>query len=104
MSDIDGAITYSRIIVIKNDNNLITLQLFPNPATDLLQAEIPGGQKETVILSISDVTGKIVYRKEMHLAEGMNAISIPVSHLSKGQYYLIAENTEGRQSASFIKQ
>ena len=104
LADIDGAFTYSRIIAVKNDNNLITLQLFPNPVTDILQVQIPATKKETVTILITDAAGKTVYSKKQQLSEGNNAASIPVQHLPEGTYLLIINGKAGRQTKLFIKQ
>jgi hypothetical protein len=104
MTDLDGAFTYSKVIAVKNNNNLITLELFPNPVSDVLQVQLPSQRKETVQIFITDAAGRRVYSKHQQLNEGNNAISLSVQQLSRGTYYLIMENQEGRQSKSFIKQ
>ncbi len=104
MVDRDGSFTYSRVIVIKNDNDLLTVQLFPNPVQDVLQVQIPSRKKSTISIRINNALGVAVYNKFMQLQEGANATSIPVQHLPAGTYYLVAENDESRQSGSFIKQ
>jgi hypothetical protein len=102
MLDIDGIFTYSRVIAIKNEN-MITLDLFPNPTTDVLQVQIPSERKETTKINIIDAAGKQIYSQSVQLNEGTNAISIPVDHLQNGSYYLVVENESGRQSKLFIK-
>jgi hypothetical protein len=104
MVEQDGASVYSRVIAARNDQSLITLQLFPNPVSDLLQVQLLSDRKESVTVSIVDASGKSVFSKPQPVTEGSNAISIPVNQLSKGIYYLIITNREGRQSKSFIKQ
>ncbi len=101
--DKDGSFTYSRVIAVKSTNEM-TLQLFPNPAKDVLQVQLPSSQRETATIIITDATGKTHYTTTMKLQEGNNAASIPVQHLPAGIYYLIVDNGQGRQSKSFIKQ
>jgi hypothetical protein len=101
--DRDGAFTYSKVIAVKNNHNLITLELFPNPVSDMLQVQLPSVRKETVQITITDAVGRTFYIKQQSLNEGNNAISIPVMQLSKGTYYLIIETQDGRQSKPFIK-
>jgi hypothetical protein len=102
--DADGGFTYSRVIVVKNDNSLVALQLFPNPATDVLQVQIPSQKKETVSIFITSADGKAVYKTTMQLMEGNNAISIPVQQYPPGAYYLVVEDSNGKKTNSFIKQ
>ena len=104
LTDLGGAFTYSKVIAVKNISNLITIELFPNPVSDVLQVQLPSRQKGTVQITITDAAGRQVYLKQQQINEGNNAISIPVQHFAKGTYYLVIDNQEGRQSKTFIKQ
>ena len=104
IADIDGKSTFSRIIAVKNNDQLITLQLFPNPASDVLQVQVPAAKKQPGTISIIDAGGRMVYNKTVQLSEGTNAINIPVLQLPKGSYYLVVYNEAGQQSKQFIKQ
>ena len=101
--DTDGALTYSKVVAVKN-HNLLTLQVFPNPVSDVLQVQFPLSKKEAVQINITDAAGKTVYTKQLQLNEGNNAVSIPVHHLPKGMYYLVVDGSSGRQSKTFIRQ
>ncbi len=103
MVDKDGTFVYSRIVAIKNDTHQITISIFPNPVTDLLQVQIPAVRKEEAQISIYDAAGKKVYSKIQKLNEGNNAVSIPVNQLSKGTYTL-SFNNNTQQAKQFIKQ
>jgi hypothetical protein len=104
LADLDGTFTYSPVIAIKNNSNLINIELFPNPVSNVLQVQLPSQQKGTVQIAIIDAAGRQVYLKQQQINEGNNAFSIPVQQLSKGTYYLVVDNGEGRQSKAFIKQ
>jgi hypothetical protein len=103
MVDIDRSAVYSRVIAIKNEN-LLTLQLFPNPAKDVLQVQVPSLKKEMMRIFISDASGKIVYERDLQVNEGNNAISIPVLTLPPGVYHLTTATPENRRSEMFIRQ
>lgn len=102
--DNSAAFTYSRVVAVKNGANLINIELFPNPASDILQVQLPSSQKETVNITITDAAGRSVYSRSLQVSQGNNAVSIPVQHFAKGTYYLIIDNKEGRRSKAFIKQ
>lgn len=102
MVDIDNSSTYSRIIIVKNDAGLFTIQLFPNPVRDVLQVQLSVSKKESVKFSIADAAGRIVYDRKTDLQEGNNTISIPVTGYKAGMYYLIADQQEKRQTKNFI--
>lgn len=102
--DQDASSTYSRIIAVRNSGTTDDLQLFPNPARDVLQVQVNSMQQETITLRISDASGKQVHQQPITLQEGTNTISLPVLHLVKGLYFLTTENKHGRLSRTFIKQ
>lgn len=103
MADIDKAFTYSRIIVFSNNAGLTSMQVFPNPVADVLQIQVPASQKETASLSITNAAGQIVLQKQVQLARGNNALSIPVQQFMPGQYYISINTASGHQSLPFIK-
>jgi hypothetical protein len=103
MVDLDRSYKYSPVVAIKNNTTLITLELFPNPVTDVLRVQVPSDRKETTRIMIVDAEGKQVHIRSLQLNEGINAISLPVSHLPRGTYYLIVETESGKRSGSFIK-
>jgi len=103
MIDRDGAFSYSNVVVINNSLSTITLSLFPNPASDWLQVQLPVVRSGTVQISIIDNSGKQVSQHSLQAKEGLNATSIQVSTLPKGIYYVIVNDDEGHRTASFIK-
>lgn len=102
MYDLDGTITYSRVVAIRN-TSLLSLQVFPNPVGEVLQVQAPALTKETASLLITDASGKTVRRQPVQLNEGNNAISLPVADLPKGIYFLSISGANGKQSTSFVK-
>ncbi len=103
LADIDNAYTYSRTVVIKG-NQVITIELFPNPVDNVLQVQLPSAKIEVATIFITDASGKKVYSRQLQLSLGNNATSIPVLHLPKGIYQFTLNNNEGTQSKKFIKQ
>ena len=103
MVDIDNSFTYSQVIAIKNSSQLVSLELFPNPASDLIQVQVPCTQSGEANIRITDASGKQVYVKSFQLNGGVNALSIPVAGLPGGIYYLSKESKDGKQVISFVK-
>ncbi len=103
MVDLDQTFRYSKVVAVKNSAVLIAIELFPNPATDIVQVQIPSEQKQITSISITDAAGKQVHTQSVQLNEGINAVSIPVTHFIKGTYYLIVEIEGEKRTRSFIK-
>jgi hypothetical protein len=102
--DIDNKFTYSNRIAVKNNDQLMAIDLFPNPVTTALQVQLPGTQKETANIFIVDAGGKTLYSKTIRLNEGNNVTIIPVTQLPAGMYQFILESKNGKQTKTFIRQ
>lgn len=104
MQDIDGAIKYSKILIIKFDGQLTTsMAVFPNPTRDLLQVQLPDGMNGSVALQVFDLNGRLM--KFTNLASDGNALNttVDVSTLVKGIYILKAQAGNITLTSRFIK-
>ncbi len=98
-----GNFIYSKVIAVKMNANSL-MKLFPNPATDLIQLQIPSLQKEKIILQITDAAGNIISRQVIVSPGTPISTSIDITELQKGVYFL-SVNTSGKvQVNKFIKQ
>jgi hypothetical protein len=68
-----------------------------------LQLQLQSDKKETATLSITTIAGQVILQRELQLAEGSNAFSIPVKSFQSGPYYITIHNATGRQTLPFIK-
>ena len=71
---------------IEELEKLQTIQLFPNPASDLVFIKIPEGLNEQLEISISNTLGQRISENYL-LQKGMSDFSIDVSSLSSGIYF-----------------
>ena len=96
MVDIDGKTTYSPIVKIvfagKNE-----LQLFPNPARDIITLS---GLQNKGTIKIITADGKLVKRLEVN----GNSMLIDISTLSKGMYVLQYSNDTKTEQVKFLKE
>ena len=91
----EASITVTVTAVLNFDNEVSnnSIRIFPNPTKDILFLE---GNKNTVEISIYDLSGKKVISK-------MIANSINVRELTKGVYLIIISDRGHRFSFNFIK-
>jgi uncharacterized delta-60 repeat protein len=101
MVDKDGSFTYSRIIAVNMNAITKGLQIFPNPARDILHVQTTG--LETITLQIVDAAGKVVKQEKIQLS-GNTSFSVEVQSLPKGKYYLVLQRKDGKDIESFVKQ
>ncbi|MBL7817038.1 MAG: T9SS type A sorting domain-containing protein [Saprospiraceae bacterium] len=87
----DGAVAYSKIITLENQNILKRLKIYPNPASDVLSIEHTEGVDVEIINSL----GQVVLSLKKSAAE----MIISIADLPKGVYWL----KSGQSSSHFIK-
>jgi len=78
-----------------------SLKIYPVPANDYLMVELPSGTKTTTgEYLISDLTGRTIKSAKISSA----VVSIDVSQLQPGMYFLTIQSGNKKLSAKFIKQ
>lgn len=77
------------------------LSLYPNPASDLLNASLFNDRNSNGTLSIYDLSGRELYKKEVVLLSGLNTFQIPLSSISSGIYLLRILTNESLKTANF---
>lgn len=66
--------------------------VYPNPASGMLNFSFSTMENQMVQLSITDPTGRIVFEKDVASASGLNTLAIDVSGFAKGVYTAILNN------------
>src|SRR5206468_4202245 len=90
--DIDGKAEYSAIRIIRtgkqSDNNIITVNTYPNPAGNELRITIPNNwQNKKVIFEVLNVNGQVAKKSEN--ASSSQTENLNVSLLVRGLYFVI---------------
>ncbi len=63
-----------------------SVNVFPNPATDVANVQIDAERGGQATLQVFSVDGKIVYRQSMQLRPGLNTTSVATDRLTSGLY------------------
>ncbi len=77
------------------------LHLYPNPANDVLNLVFANNTKAKQIL-IYNQAGQLVYTGNAQATD--KSISMPVSELARGLYYIAVVTSDSRQIAKFVKE
>jgi hypothetical protein len=98
--DFNGETSISPIVVITNkslnsDHDIILMK-----EDDQLIVKFYSGSNQAMILRIMDVTGKINYRDQLSVEEGINEIHLNTSNLQSGLYFLEISDMRGLSSYS----
>jgi len=87
------------------DEEVSAVFTYPNPANEIVYAEVYSELESRLIIQLTDLQGKVLETKVSDLTLGTNKISIPLSTYSKGLYFLrIIENDELRSVHKIIKE
>lgn len=110
-SDDDNLVSIDDILVtgtmftgITENNADIGLNVYPNPAENIVEVSYELKSTSPVRYSIFDISGKLVEQEVRGLQiAGMQKMSIDVSGLAAGQYSIAIEHASGRSTANFVK-
>jgi len=87
----DGNITYSNVIMFKNEEFVLS-KVFPNPTNDQLNYYFYSDKPEKTEIIVYNILGTIVDRLNINLIQGENNIRIDTKKLKIGKYYIAIKN------------
>jgi len=80
---------------ITEKENLEIGKLFPNPTLDNSFITINSGDETDIIISITNITGKVIMKDSKHLNSGKNTIELNTQQLSTGLYVVSLIDDKG---------
>jgi hypothetical protein len=105
-TDLDGRYKYSQVVLIKADKSgLLTIDgIFPNPVKGAAQVRVQAGtQGGTVVLQLSDMTGRIVKTQNVRAEAGSSTtVTMNLEGLAAGQYHMKAVQADGSVSETVM--
>ena len=101
LADKNGYNSYSSVISISGIPSN-ALSIFPNPVRDNLSLQIHNKKAETVVVTITDLTDRVIIQQTTPLTAGANTVHINVSTLSKGTYVIVVKG-ESQLQQKFMK-
>ena len=104
--DQNGNITYSQLVLILNDQNVIQLMnVRPNPVQTEAWLNISASENQNVELVIYSIDGKQLVRQTINVVGGMNTIDLHTSTLANGMYIVRGVFMNGQTNTlTFVKQ
>lgn len=81
------------------------LNIYPNPAIDLIAFDLTMAMAQSVQISLMDYTGRVVAKKDLGTVNaGHQVVSFPVNDLARGIYiYQVKVNEEAQQGKIVIQ-
>jgi trimeric autotransporter adhesin len=75
-ADLDGTVTYSKVINIIYDPNIFTITVYPNPIRETMNIKMEVPQSGNIHIQVTDMQGRIVYKQNRFVDKGTAEISL----------------------------
>jgi hypothetical protein len=72
------------------------------PAEDLVNIAVKGLVNTNYNVTITDITGKVVFKNQLNDMLNNNAASVNVSEFNKGMYFIMLSNEQGTSTQKLI--
>ncbi len=89
-----STISTTILAVEEPEAEILRVEVFPNPTTDLIQIRIKDSKLEEIQLSVTDLTGKELYQGRYRLLQ--QNIGINTAAYSAGTYLLSLKDLSGK--------
>ncbi len=102
--DIDGRFSYSGIIRLNGNVKSLTLAAIPNPFKDVLKISVSSAVKINANLTITDLSGRVLYQQPLQVQPGVNVYEIPEAvKFASGTYQLQLQSKEQKTTLRVLK-
>jgi len=78
-----------------------SLEIYPNPAYDVLTVEFSINTPDKVSSFVTDATGRILWKSDSAFPTGMQQMSVPLQQFNNGMYWLTLQTTQGLETRRF---
>ncbi|MEO6670889.1 MAG: T9SS type A sorting domain-containing protein, partial [Ferruginibacter sp.] len=100
--DLDNSFKYSIIKTVKNVG-AADFYVAPNPVQQQMKIKLDADKVDKGFISITDLSGKQVYRNNITIAEGTNNLVVETGKLSSGMYIITIQLSNDKIVQKFNK-
>jgi len=102
-TDYDGTTSYSHLAVVNLNSGTTTYNVYPNPATDILNVQVAAGATTEVKVDIYNYNGQAVFANNYTAQNGNNNIQIPLQQiLTPGIYFVSIATPNDKHTEKLI--
>lgn len=84
------------------DNTLTSMNLYPNPASNMVTIALSSTETANASLSIYNLMGQCVYTESLNVMEGSNFHQLNISNLNAGIYMVNVKTAQGTSTQKLI--
>lgn len=100
--NIDGIITYSKIVVIRASNKPLNISVYPNPVINNTTISLVSVSNSLVTITIHNKLGQVVSAKQVAVIAGLNTIPVSITSLASGNYTIRVINQNFQTEKAMI--
>ena len=90
--------------IAENNNNVTgSLELFPNPASEIITLTFASSSAPTTLLTVYDVTGNVILSETLNTAPGKNVYRLHLKNLNTGMYFIRVNNGTQEAVKRFVR-
>lgn len=94
---------YSESQSVNTIGNIVSANLYPNPASDVLNIGVTAQKAVIGRVTITNINGQSLYTKDVQLNSGINNIQISLERLVPGIYYTNITSGGTTTSLAWVK-
>lgn len=96
-------ISYSNVIALTN-SAAAAAKVYPNPAVSTIAVSLPALSNTIANIQIFNIAGNMIMSKQVNLSEGSNVVSVDVTSLKPGSFFLkVSDSKDLNFAQSFCK-
>lgn len=103
-TDFDGKFEYSDLVPVKIEEVISNPTVYPNPITNNGVLEFNTNSTNVTVVTIYDVSGRIVMNNKHTTNKGINKVQLATSELTNGMYFINIQNGNNKTNLKFIKE
>ena len=93
ITDENGKITYSKVIMILNKKTVInSARLYPSIVLSTATLDINAEENKLLDYIITDMNGRVLSKKQLQVLRGNNRTELKLDHLAVGIFTIIISN------------
>ena len=100
----NNKVCYQTTVGVEEKNPINNLIIFPNPTTGDSKIMVGTEIDDNYVMTLSDITGKVHWTKEVSLITGMHKIEIPSETIPNGIYFVRVSSEQGIKTEKLVKQ
>ena len=103
-TDFDGSFEYSDLVPVDVEGDISNPTIYPNPITNNGVLEFSTNSTEVTVVTIYDVSGRIILSNQHTTNKGINKIQLETTALTNGMYFISLKIGNNKTNLKFIKE